>query len=96
MSEIAEKKFEILEFVISKDFTIDGLSDKLNELTNLSLPYNQRLLSVSYLMKIHSELTKEQADSLLAFAKSKTITHEQCYGNGSIIFPKWNSQFNER
>ena len=96
MSEIAKMKFEILEFVISQDFTIDGLSDKLNELTNSVLPYNQRLLDSSTLIKIHPELTKKQADSLLAFAKSKTISHLECYGDGSIIYPKWNSQFNER
>lgn len=36
MSEIAKKKFEILDYVISNEFTIDGLANKLNELTNLA------------------------------------------------------------
>lgn len=32
---IAKKKFEILEYVISDDFNIDTLANKLNELTSL-------------------------------------------------------------
>ena len=43
MSEIAEKKFEILEYVISADFNIDELADKLNELTQLVETTNKTL-----------------------------------------------------
>ncbi len=36
MNKTAEKKFEILEYVSGKDWTIDGLAEKLNELTGVS------------------------------------------------------------
>ena len=35
MTDIAAKKFEILEYAISKDFNYNGLAEKLNELTDL-------------------------------------------------------------
>jgi hypothetical protein len=36
MNEIANKKLEILNFTQSDSFNIDGLADKLNELTRLA------------------------------------------------------------
>lgn len=36
-TRVVSKKFEILEYVVSKDFTVDGLADKLNELTQMNL-----------------------------------------------------------
>lgn len=102
MSQIAKKKFEILEYTQDVNFSMNGLADKLNELTSLiiedlndSLPYNRRMLSIKTLLRIHPKLSTVEASSLLEFARSKTITHEECYGNGSIIFPQW-IQFNER
>ena len=41
------------------------------------------------LMQIHPELNYSEAVNLMEFAKSKTITHEECYGDGSIIYPMW-------
>ena len=40
MTEIAKKKFEILEYTISENFTIDGLAEKLNELTEIVTAVN--------------------------------------------------------
>ncbi len=36
MTEIVKMKFDILDYVISEEFTVDGFADKLNELTNLA------------------------------------------------------------
>ena len=35
MSKIADKKFEILGYVSSSEYSVDGLAKKLNELTDL-------------------------------------------------------------
>ena len=35
MSKIADKKFEILHYVASGEYTVNGLAGKLNELTRL-------------------------------------------------------------
>ena len=35
MSKIADKKFEILGYVNSGEYSVSGLADKLNELTRL-------------------------------------------------------------
>lgn len=45
-------------------------------------------LTVEYLMKWH-ELDEAKANRLLEFCKKHTINYESCYGNGSIMFPKW-------
>ena len=47
-----------------------------------------KLLTVEYLMKWH-ELNEQKAKSLLEFCDKHTIRHESCYGDGSIMFPKW-------
>ena len=47
-----------------------------------------KLLTVEYLMKWH-ELDESKAKSLLEFCDKHTIKHESCYGDGSIMFPKW-------
>lgn len=44
MVEIAKKKLEILKYSQSDEFTIDGLADKLNELTKLSEVSNKKEL----------------------------------------------------
>ena len=53
------------------------------------LPHITNSLSPFTLMRIHPELTYNEAEDLMKFAKSKTITHEECYGDGSIIYPMW-------
>jgi hypothetical protein len=45
MTEIAKKKFEILSYTQSDEFTVDGLADKLNELTKLTEVVNKNDLS---------------------------------------------------
>lgn len=46
-------------------------------------------LTVDYLMQVHPELTRDEAKDLLAFSESKTISHIDCYRDGSIIYPLW-------
>jgi hypothetical protein len=41
MTEIARKKFEILNYTQSDEFNIDGLAEKLNELTTIAKAVNE-------------------------------------------------------
>lgn len=50
---------------------------------------NGQLLSVPYLMEMHPEINDDQAERLLKFCKEHTIRHKECYGDGSIMYPKW-------
>jgi hypothetical protein len=47
------------------------------------------IITVEFLQSKHPHLTKWQAEDLLKFCKERTITHTQCYGDGSIMYPKW-------
>lgn len=51
-------------------------------------------LTVTYLRLLHPELTEEQAMSLLKYCKENTIRHKECYGDGSIMLPKWKAYIN--
>lgn len=46
-------------------------------------------LSIEFLMNLHPDITKNEAVDLMEFAKSRTITLKECYGDGSIIYPIW-------
>lgn len=50
---------------------------------------DSELLTAEDLIKIHPELSDFDSINLLEFAKSKTIHHKSCYGDGSIIYPMW-------
>lgn len=61
-----------------------GRIDKfINEKTS------SEFIDEDFLIKLHPELSFKQAESLKRFAANKTITHKECYGTGSKIFPKW-------
>jgi hypothetical protein len=47
------------------------------------------LISVEHLMNLHKELTNVEAESLLKYCKEHSIQYKACYGDGSIMFPKW-------
>ena len=51
--------------------------------------FNEKRISVDFLLELHPELSEQEAISLKEFAKSQTITLKECYGDGSIIYPKW-------
>ena len=83
-------------FVEKTSIRIDD--DKLYVLVDRIIGDKERLIkevsvyiSVGYLMKLHPELSTEDAISLEQFAISKTIRYKECYGDGSIIYPKWKS-----
>lgn len=50
------------------------------------------LLSVEYLMQIHPALHEESAELLLKYCKENTIIYKSCYGDGSIMYPKWRKE----
>lgn len=50
-------------------------------------------LTIEFLSGVHPELTKVERISLLAFANKRSISHEECYGDGSIIFPMWRESY---
>ena len=50
------------------------------------------LISAEYLKGLHPELTLKECESLKAFSNNKTIYHKDCYGDGSIMYPKWKAE----
>lgn len=88
--ELAEKCIE--ESPCDPDITqkqIDSLKE-WEEFKNQPVPsQNELVINAEYLMTIHPELSKGEAESLKEFALSKTIALKQCYGDGSIIYPQW-------
>lgn len=50
---------------------------------------DERLVDVEYLIRIHTELSIDEAKDLLEFLKGTTIRYKECYGSGSIMYPKW-------
>lgn len=50
---------------------------------------NDQMLSARYLMVVHPEINNDQAERLLIFCKERTISHKECYGDGSIMYPMW-------
>ena len=62
---------------------------KENAELKLRIGFVSGILLPTKLMQIHPELNYSEAESLMEFAKSKTIRHEECYGDGSIIYPMW-------
>ena len=50
---------------------------------------DSKWLKVDYLMYLHPELNKQDAESLLSYCNSHTIHAKQCYGNGEIMYTKW-------
>lgn len=47
------------------------------------------LLTQEYLAGCHPFLTPDQVRELLAFCNRETIRHVSCYGDGSIMLPKF-------
>ncbi len=47
------------------------------------------LLSITHLLILHPLLVPVEAARLLRFCKKHTINYESCYGDGSIMYPKW-------
>lgn len=47
------------------------------------------LLSIKYLKFLHPELNNKKLKSLLTFCRQHTISHKECYGDGSIMFLMW-------
>ena len=45
-------------------------------------------LTAPYLAELHG-LTAEEAEEYRQFCKAHTITFRGCYGDGSIMWPKW-------
>jgi hypothetical protein len=50
---------------------------------------SDKLLTIKHLMEIHPELTKEEAGKLFIFCSEHTIFYKECYGDGSIMMPKF-------
>lgn len=47
------------------------------------------LITETFLLESHPELSPEEAANLREFLVDNTITHKECYGDGSIMYPKW-------
>ena len=53
-------------------------------------------ITAEWLQSIHPELFLWQAGKLKEFCIENTITYKECYGDGSIMFPKFTEKFNYR
>lgn len=47
------------------------------------------LIDIEYLRSWHPELNDEELESLLKFSQENSISYQECYGDGSIIYPLW-------
>lgn len=91
--ELAEKF--IREHPCDPDIT-DKQTENYNrwsEFKKILVPsVNGSFISAEYLMLLHPELTKEEAESLKEFSWKRTIQYKECYGDGSIMYPKWKEE----
>jgi len=46
-------------------------------------------ITSAWLMEKHPELTPEEAEEYRLFCKANTIVFKGCYGDGSIMWPRW-------
>lgn len=75
-----------------RDRYIESYHDgRLTELLeDLSIVRHSHLkISPEYLKQLHPDLTTDQCEDLLRFCQSQTIIYRECYGDGSIMIPKW-------
>ena len=63
--------------------------DMLIHATYLKVKFDNPLITEEYLMTIHPDLTFLQAGSLIEFCNGYRIRYKECYGDGSIMYPKW-------
>ena len=74
MSKIADKKFEILEYVGNGKYTCNGLADKLNELTRLveNLPLHDVsgiITEIDNLKKFNVEYVNDDGTRVIEYDK---------------------------
>lgn len=83
MTEIARKKFEILNYTLSDEFTVDGLADKLNELTKLTEVVNKNdlLPRVSGWLDIDSIAQLDRGDIIKHRSGGNSYVVNENYGN---------------
>ncbi len=70
---------------------MDDIISKVDEVKKL-FANTDKQLTTDYLMELHPELNKEEAEDLKQYASSLTIRLKECYGDGSIIYPKWKNK----
>lgn len=57
---------------------------------NLAVGHHEEI-TAEWLMQMHPSLNAEEAEEYRLFCKRSTITFKGCYGDGSIMWPKWNA-----
>jgi len=86
-----KKRCELAEIAIDLE-GIDKIQANFTwkEFKKIPVPITTQLyISAEYLQGLHPELSIEGAESLNQYARGKTITHRECYGDGSIMYPLW-------
>lgn len=87
---IVTDDIDTLERLLKKAKSIwSTMLSEVDQLINQKPIIDDDKLTVEYLLETHPEIHKNDAISLMHFSKSLTIHHKKCYGDGSIIFPKW-------
>lgn len=55
---------------------------------------HRKRITAEWLMSIHLELDEDEAELYRQFCQRNTIVFQACYGDGTIMWPKWQA-FNE-
>jgi hypothetical protein len=56
----------------------------------VAMIYDHIRITSEWLMSKHPELNEQDADDYRAFCEAHTICLKECYGEGEIMWPKWN------
>lgn len=87
---------EIIGTYPVKVYKLQNVSDLVTKLVNDIFTIDEdaeietsSLITVEWLMQLHPELDPEQAEEYRRFCRSKTIVFKECYGDGSIMWPKY-------
>lgn len=66
---------------------VEAFLQKAHEATKRK--YFPDLITADWLMEKHPELSPEDAELYRQFCASQTIDFMGCYGNGEIMWPRW-------
>ena len=74
------------------DQVLGQLIELANHITPNSVVLHPERITAEWLCNIHPELNIARAGDLKRFCTEKTIVNKECYGDGSIMYPKWKEE----
>jgi hypothetical protein len=91
-------EFVIAEFIGNNKWLIPGIQDWVHESyieideRRIVRDESNDNIDINYLISKHPELTVYSASDLLEYCHKNTIYRKMCYGDGSIMYPKWKAR----